>query len=120
MIIAARFIPSAILFLVIIGFGIWVSRLGKPYHGLLFNIHKLIALGAVILTGARIWRMDPLNEFSRSVIIPLAIAVIFVMSMFATGAIMSIREGETKIPLLIHQIGPIIITLSIGLAVYTI
>ncbi len=38
------------LFLIIIGFGLWVSKVGKPYNNLLFYIHKLIALGAVILT----------------------------------------------------------------------
>ena len=104
--------------MITVGFGLWVSRIGRPYNVALFNIHKLVALGAVVLAGVRIIKMDPFVEFSQMVIILIAVAVVGVVSMFVTGAVMSIREGETKIPLLVHQIGLIIITISMGLAVY--
>ena len=108
--------PTGILLLVIIGFGIWTSRLGKPYNWLLFNIHKLIALGAVILTGVKLWRMDPLNEFSGSVIILLAIAIIFVISMFATGAVMSIQDEVKVIYQWVHRLSLVVIILSLAAA----
>ena len=38
------------LFILTLVFGFWVSRLGKPYNGVLFNVHKLIALGALVVT----------------------------------------------------------------------
>jgi hypothetical protein len=108
----ANFVPTGILFLIIIGFGIWNSRVGKPYNGLLFNIHKLIALGAVILTGLRIWRMNPFGEFPSLVIILLAVDVVCVITTFATGAIMSIKDQESRIVLAIHQLAPVLIAIS--------
>jgi hypothetical protein len=45
-----KFIPTGIFFLLTVAFGLWLSRTGKPYNGVLFNIHKLIALGVVIFT----------------------------------------------------------------------
>ena len=118
MIIAARFIPTAILFLVIIGFGIWVSRLGKPYNGLLFNIHKLIALGVVILTAVRLFRLDPLATFPTTVLILIGLAVIFVIILFATGAVMSIQDAVKWIFQWIHGISAVVITISLAAALF--
>lgn len=110
--------PTGILFLVIIGFGFWTSRLGKPYNWLLFNIHKLIALGAVILAGIRIWRMDPLSTFPNLEIMLIALAVLGVISMFATGAIMSIQDEVKRIFQWIHRISAVVIALSLASALY--
>jgi len=116
--LAVNFMPTVIFLLVIIGFGIWTSRLGKPYNWLLFNIHKLIALLAVFLTGIRIWNMDPLNEFSGSVIFLLAIVIIFVITMFTTGAVMSIQDEVKRIYQWIHKISAVVIALSLAAAFF--
>lgn len=109
-----------ILFLVIIGFGLWVSKVGKPYNSLLFNIHKLIALGAVILTGIRVFNLDPINNFPYMAIILIALAVLGVIGMFATGAVMSIKDDVPRAALLIHRIFPAAILLSFSSAIYLI
>ncbi len=102
------FVP-AILFLVIIGVGFWVSKLGKPYHGLLFNIHKLIALGAAILTGIRIFRLNPWETFPVLAILFIALSFLGVIAMFATGAMMSIQDQVKRTPKLVHQISASIV-----------
>jgi hypothetical protein len=84
--------PTLILLVVIIGFGIWVNRAGKPYPGILFNIHKLLALGAVILTTVRLYQLDPLATFPTIVLILIGLAVLSVIALFATGAVMSIQS----------------------------
>jgi hypothetical protein len=101
-----------------VGFGFWVSRVGKPYHALLFNIHKLVALGGVILTTVRIFRLDPFAEFPLIVIVLVAAAAVCVIATFATGAVMSIKEQEIRPILTIHQISPFLIVIFMGLAVY--
>ena len=43
---ASRFaLPGALLLITYVS-GFWLSALGRPYQGLPFNVHKLIALGA--------------------------------------------------------------------------
>ncbi|MGB2965127.1 MAG: hypothetical protein WBB69_14195 [Anaerolineales bacterium] len=116
--IAGKLLPVGVLFVITIGFGFWVSRTGKPYNGLLFNIHKLVALGGVIIGSILIFRLDPFAEFPLLVIALLGAAAVCVITMFATGAVMSIKEEETRLVLTIHQISPFLITFSMGLAVY--
>ncbi len=50
----SKFTLPGILFALTLAFGFWLSHAGKPYNGLLFNVHKLIALGAVVLAVLRL------------------------------------------------------------------
>ncbi len=118
--ISSQWIVPGILFLVIIGVGFWVSKLGKPYNGLLFNIHKLIALAAAILTGIRIFRLDPWETFPVLAILFIALALGGVIAMFATGAMMSIQDQVKRTPKLVHQISASIVagTMIIALLLF--
>ena len=51
--ITSKFLTPGIGFPVTLAFGFCMSRNGKPYNGILFNVHKRIALGLLIyfLTG---------------------------------------------------------------------
>lgn len=108
------------LFLIVVAFGYWVSKLGKPYHNLLFNTHKLIALGAVLLTGSRIFELDPFAAFPLSAILLVALSVLGVVGMFATGAIMSIQDEVPSGVRMVHRLIPGVIILSLLGAVYLI
>ncbi len=55
----SNFITPGFLFLLTLGFGFWLNRSGKPYNSLLINLHKLIALGAVIVTTREIYKLLP-------------------------------------------------------------
>jgi hypothetical protein len=57
-----QFTTPGIIFLLTLVFGIWLSNSGKPYNGILFNIHKLIALGAVIATTMQIYKIDVIGN----------------------------------------------------------
>ena len=115
-----QWLLPAILFLVIVGVGFWVSKLGKPYHGLLFNIHKLIALGAAILTGIRIFRLNPWETFPVLALLFIALALLGVIAMFATGAMMSIQDQVKRTPQLVHQVSASIIAGATIIALFLI
>ena len=42
------YLLPGIAFLLTTGTGIWLSQLGKPLNGVLFTVHKLVAVAAVI------------------------------------------------------------------------
>lgn len=111
------FFPGLLL-LIVVGFGIWVSIIGKPYNGWLFNIHKLVALTAAILVGYRIYQLDPIVTFPLSALLLFVLAGVGVVAMFTTGAMMSIQERVEKNPHLIHQISAVVIVGSLVLAFY--
>ncbi len=63
-----KFALPGIGFLLTLISGFGVSSAGKPYNGILFNIHKLIALAAVILTGVQVAKWFKLTEASAIII----------------------------------------------------
>ena len=107
------FYPIALLLALIAGTGIWVNRSGKPYPGILFNIHKLIALGAVILTAIRLLRLDPLETFPNYVLTIVGVGVIAVIVLFATGAVMSIQDEFKPVFQWIHGSSMVIVAGSL-------
>jgi hypothetical protein len=105
-------------FLLTIGFGFWLSRRSKPYNVLLFNVHKLIALGTVVLIGLAVFKLFKLLDLPVGIILLLIIAALSIVALFATGAFMSADKGEYRLLKLVHNIAPFVLVFSIGSIVY--
>ena len=101
----AEFLTPGLVFLLTLAFGFWLSQRGKPYNGLLFNFHKLIALGAVILAGRQVYLL--FNPGSGAILfIALLVAAICSVALFASGALMSAAKLDYRLLLTIHRIAP--------------
>ena len=85
----SKLILPAVLFIFTLIFGFFVSKTGKPYSTLLFTIHKLMALAAVIFTIIQITNLMKINPAQGLIIGLLILAALCVAALFATGAIMS-------------------------------
>lgn len=108
----ALYLPG-LIFLVTIGFGFWVKARGRPYNKLLFNIHKLVALAGVLLSILRLKAYFSLNDLYGWMTPVLATVIISVVMLFTTGGVMSIKEDESRIALLLHRASPVIIVLCL-------
>lgn len=113
-----KFIVPVILFLVTIFFGVWLSRVGKPYNGFIFNVHKLIALGAVIVVVVQFSRLLGGADALGLAIVGLAVAAICVVALFVSGALMSADKGNYALMRIIHKIVPGVVVVALALAVY--
>ncbi len=113
-----KYLLPGILLLLTLSFGLWVSHLGKPYDGLLFNIHKLIALGMVIVVIVRLSavfkNVDPLLP----VIVLLILGITCIVALFASGALLSAGKLDYKTMRLVHRIAPVVLVIDMGLVVY--
>lgn len=97
-------IPGA-CFALTLGFGFWLSRSGKPYNGLIFNIHKLAALAAVIVAVIRLAQMlGSAGPLAPVIIALLVLAGLCVAALFASGALMSAGKLDQALMRLIHRI----------------
>jgi hypothetical protein len=112
------FIIPAIGYLLTLAFGLWVSHIGKPYNGLLFNVHKLLALGTVILTVIRLVKALKTVDASALIIVSLIVAAVCVIALFLTGAFMSIGNLDYTLVLTIHRIALALVGVSTALVVY--
>jgi hypothetical protein len=118
--IALNLNTIALGFLLTLVFGFWLSRKGRPYNGLLFNIHKLIALGTVILAVIELNRVRKTLDLEALAILSLVIAVFGVVALFASGAFMSAGKGEYRLMKRVHHFAPFLVVLAMALAVYLI
>jgi hypothetical protein len=113
----SKFSLPAVLFLLTIAFGLWLSRLGKPYNGILFNVHKLIALGAVIFAIVRISKTLNITDSPLLIILLIAVALC-VVALFASGALMSMGKLNYALVLTIHRIAPLALVVAVTLIIY--
>jgi hypothetical protein len=114
--LANRFITSGILFLLTLVFGFWLSHAGKPYNGLLFNVHKLIALGCVVLAGIQFSKT--LHAPNGLLIALLAVLALCVIVLFASGALMSAGKLDYALMLTIHRVAPVVLVVGWGVSMF--
>ncbi|HEU0296320.1 MAG TPA: hypothetical protein VFR47_26520 [Anaerolineales bacterium] len=112
------FLTPGIGFLLTLSFGFWLSKVGKPYNGILFNIHKLIALAAVIVTFMQLDEAPKILEPRSLIIILIVVSAICVVALFASGAFMSTGQLNYQTMKNIHKIAPVPFVLAMGLTIY--
>jgi hypothetical protein len=116
--IISRILNPTLGFLVTVGVGFWLSRMGKPYNGLLFNVHKLIALATVILAGLAVYQVLKVMDVATLIFLLLVLAALSVIALFVSGALMSAGKGEYSVMKLVHNISPFILVIAMGATVY--
>jgi hypothetical protein len=110
-------LPSVVLLLTLV-FGFWLSHSGKPYNGILFNIHKLLALGAVVVAVIQLSKTLPSADSLAFVVVLLALAVTSVVALFASGALMSMAKLDYALVLTVHRVAPVLLVIAMALVIY--
>ena len=116
--LAMQFSAIGFIFLGTVGVGFWVSRLGKPYNVILFNIHKLIALSGVVLVVIRLMRFNPFVNFSFLVLVLIGVSFVGVLALFISGAVLSSQEEISKAVLGIHRVSSVVVAFTSMAALY--
>ena len=116
--ITSKLITPGIIFLLTLVFGFWLSNSGKPYNGILFNIHKLIALGAVVVTVMQVYSILKVMEPQSLIVILIIIVVVCVIALFTSGAFMSIGNVNYQTMKTIHNIAPVLIVIVMAWTIY--
>ena len=114
----SKFSFPTIGFLLTVGFGFWLGKIGKPYNGILFNVHKLFALGTVILASVMVYKSLKVLEPQSLLIISIAMAVICVVALFASGAFLSIGNLKYEVAKTIHNIAFALVIIAIATTIY--
>lgn len=107
-------------FILAVAFGVWVSVSGKPYNAVLFNVHKLIALGGVILTGIAMYHTLKGLASPALYIALVAVVGLSVIALFFSGAMMSAGKVRHDLMLAIHRVALIVLVLTAAAMVYRI
>ena len=115
---AAKFVIPGVLFILTLVFGFRLSHSGKPYHTLIFNVHKLIALAAVVVTVIQILNALRIGATQPILSVPLIVIGLCAVALFVTGALMSANKATGRAALTIHKITPLLAVLAALGALY--
>lgn len=114
---APLFLPGSIFFLTLVS-GILLSSSSRPYPGLLFNLHKLIALGAVVFLAIQLSKIFKTMNLQTAMLSLLVLAGICILILFGSGAFMSAGKFSYPGLLMAHRVSSILAALAIGVVIY--
>lgn len=112
------FLYPGILFILTLVFGFWLSRAGRPYNGILFNIHKLIALGAVVTAVIQFTKMPGTIDLLTLATGLLVVTGLCVVALFASGALMSAGKMDYALLLTLHRVMPVALVLAFAASLF--
>jgi hypothetical protein len=105
------------LFVLVFLSGFWLYRSGRPINAVVLTIHKLIALGALVLIGVTIFQVNQVVALNTTVwIVVIATGVIFVTTII-TGGLLSLERPVTAVTI-IHRIGPFLTVAGVIASLY--
>jgi len=116
--ILSNFPLPLILFLLTLVFGFWLGKVGRPYNAILFNIHKLIAMGTVILAAIQIYKLFTTLEPQTLIVVLTVLIAVCVIALFASGAFLSIGNQNYQAMKTIHNAALGLAVTAMGLAIY--
>lgn len=125
--INSKALNIGLLFLFILISGFWVSRSGKPYNSLIFNVHKLIGLAAGIFLIRIVYLTNQAAPFNVAQWTSIAITVSLFLITVAAGGLLSILDAgdlqtisqpaRTALSL-VHKYSPYVIIISTTVTMY--
>ena len=110
--IQLRIAGAGLLFLLIFGFGFWLSRSGKPYNQLIFTIHKLVALGAVVLLANTVYKVHQVAPLSPAQFSVMGLAAVCFLATILSGGLLSIDKTMPLVVHRLHQVTPYLTLLA--------
>jgi len=117
-----RWVGAGVVFVVILLSGYGLSRSGKPYGTLVFTIHKLVAVAAVVTLGVTVYRMNRAGTLSAAGLLFAIVSGVFFIGTMATGGALSVEAAtETALPAFVHklhQVTPYLTVLSTAVTLF--
>ena len=106
------------LFAIILGFGYWLARLGKPYNVPIQTVHKLVSVGAFIYLIFYAFQLNKVEPLGVGSVFALIVSSLFFVSMIATGGMLATEKEFPSVVLLTHKIVPYLTAASTGISLY--
>ena len=113
-----RIVGAGLFCLFIYLSGIWLTRSGKPYNGIVLTVHKLISLAAAVLLGIFIYRTHQVAPLRT---VELAAGVVtgsFFLDAVVSGGLLSIGKPMPGVILTMHRITPYLTVVSAAVTLY--
>jgi hypothetical protein len=104
-------VADAILLSIAIALGIVLAFSSRQYGPIVFAVHKITALGAMVITSILCYRYIKAAPVSAIFLVVVAVACISFVLLFASGAVMSTGHGSYRILKAVHVISTVLLTI---------
>lgn len=117
--IISKIATCGVLFLLTLVSGVILSNLGKPFNTVIFTIHKLVALGAVIVTAVNIYNLCKAVDIHVLYLAVFVVTGLLFLALIVSGALLSFDNPVPRIiALRIHQIAPLLALVFSAISIY--
>jgi hypothetical protein len=113
-----RIVGTGLLFVIIFLSGILLSNSGRPLNVMVFTIHKLIGLAAIIFLAVTIYQINQQAALSATEVIVSVVTGLLFVGTIITGGLVSLEQPVPRVVLTLHQILPILTVLSTVVTLY--
>jgi hypothetical protein len=110
--VLSRFVTPLLIFLLTLASGLWLSRSGKPLNSAIFTVHKLIALAAVVAFALQTNGALKTVAIQPLLIALLALVALCIVTLFASGALLSLARTPHPVLLPIHQSALVVVAVA--------
>jgi hypothetical protein len=110
--VSSKVLGAGVFFLIIFLTGFLLSQSGRPLNTIVFTIHKLVAVGAVVFLAVTVYRTNQVAGLSTVALAAAAITGLLFLGTIVTGGLLSIGQSVPSAILTMHQITPFLTVLS--------
>lgn len=115
----SRIVTCGLLFVFTLLSGMWLSHLGKPFNGMVFTIHKLIAVATVIIIARNVYQLYKVVDV-QALVTPGTILItgLLFATLIVTGALLSLKISLPDAIHTIHQVTPWLALAATTMSIY--
>ncbi len=103
---------AGVLLLLSIGFGIWLSRVGRPLSTGILAVHKLTALAMIVFAVLAAVQIFKLPNIPSGVLPLMIVFGVLVVALFVTGALLSIQKEANAVVCTAHWLLTVLAAVS--------
>ena len=111
-------VGAGLFFLFIFLCGIWLTRSGKPYNGIVLAVHKLISLAAAVLLVVTLVRGNRVAALSTAEWIAGLVTGLFFLGAIVSGGLLSTEKPMPAALLTVHKVASWAILISTTVTLY--
>ena len=112
-----RIVITAVLFLAMIISGVVLSKTGRPLNNLLFTIHKLVVIAAIIFMIYTVYLLQKNLELHSLELILIITTGLLLLITFVTGALLSFEKLVSEALQVIHKVTPFVTLVALAITV---
>jgi hypothetical protein len=114
---SSKIVGCGLGLVVIIISGLATSRLGKPYNSAVFGLHKIVAVGIIILLVTIVRSLAKTVELHALAPVVFITTGLLFLGLFVSGALLALNIGPEAV-LRVHQVLPLLAVGFSTLSVY--